>query len=160
MATDMAPSTVSHDQTPLLLDPKLVNDQLTKPLSETTSTTIKALAVLRIGLGAACLFAPRWTFALFQFPIPQASGTVVRLFGVRDAILGELLYTAEDRNVPDKGRREMRRALWSNVAADAVDICCVGFAVSTGNMRMLPAALLIGGAAMGVGMGTIGLRGL
>jgi hypothetical protein len=157
---NMAPPTVPQDQTSALLPPKDVKDKPILPLSQATATNIKALAVLRIGLGAMCLAVPSLTLALFQFPLPQASNTIVRLWGIRDAILGELLYTAENRNVADGGRRELRRALWSNVAADAVDMCSAAFAVATGNMAMLPAAVLGGGAAMGVAMGAFGLRGL
>jgi hypothetical protein len=156
----MAPSSITQDQTSPLLAPKLVNTQPISPLSKSTSTAIHTLAILRIGIGAASLIAPRWTFGLFQVAVPQASSTIVRLYGVRDVILGELLYTAEDKRAPDGGRREIKRALWSNIAADAVDICSVGFAVATGSMGRLPGALVVGGAALGVGLGALGLRGL
>lgn len=156
----MAPPSPTHDQTSPLLHPKLINNEPTLPLSQTTKTAINTLAILRIGVGAASLFAPRWTFGLFQYAVPQTSSSIVRLYGVRDAILGDLLYTAEDKSVPDGGRREMRRALWGNIAADAVDICSIGFAVATGSLGRLPGVLIAGGAAVGVGLGALGLRGL
>ncbi|KAF2689992.1 hypothetical protein K458DRAFT_483510 [Lentithecium fluviatile CBS 122367] len=156
----MAPSTVPHEQTSPLLLPKPANDQptTTTQLSHPTTTAIKTLAILRLGIGAASLITPRWACALFQYSLPQGSSIIGRLFGIREVILGELLYTSEDKNAIDGGRREVRRALWCNIAADTVDICSVGFAVATGGMGRVPGALFAGGAVVGVGLGALCLK--
>jgi hypothetical protein len=85
---------------------------------------------------------------------------IVRLFAIRDFMLGELLVTAEDRNSPTGGRREIRRALLANIGSDAVDICSIGFALATGTMGRVPGALFGGGAALFLGLGVLGLKGL
>lgn len=76
---------------------KLNSDLPLQDLSSTTCTTIKAVSVIRIAIGAACLIAPRFTCAIFKYNIPAEHTLLVRMFGVRDAVLGELLVTAEDR---------------------------------------------------------------
>lgn len=85
---------------------------------------------------------------------------LARLFGIRDLILGELLLTAEDKKLPDGGKREIKRALWANLAADAVDMCNIGFAVATGTIEGLPAAIFGGGAALLVALEAGVMRGL
>ena len=156
----MAPSPTTKDQTSPLLAPKLANNQPITPLSQTTKTSLNTLAILRMILGASTLIAPRWTMSLFLLSSPQSASAIARLFAIRDFVLGELLYTAENKHAADGGRREMKRALWRNIVSDATDICSIGFAVATGSMERLPAALLSSGAATGVVLGTLALRGM
>jgi hypothetical protein len=81
-------------------DPLLAKLNSGLPLQDlpfTTHTAIKAVSVIRIAIGAACLIAPRFTCAIFQYNVPAEHTLLVRMFGVRDAVLGELLITAEDR---------------------------------------------------------------
>jgi hypothetical protein len=85
---------------------------------------------------------------------------IVRLFGVREFMLGELLMTAEDKNSSTRGRREIRRALLANMGTDAVDVCSVVFAVATGAMGRVPGALFGGAGAVALGLGVLGLKGL
>ncbi|CAO2655765.1 Nn.00g045680.m01.CDS01 [Neocucurbitaria sp. VM-36] len=102
----MAPSSLHGPNDPLLgAQSKLMNnDPNSPPLSSTTLTAIKALSLIRIATGAACLVAPRFTCALFKYPVPAEQALLVRMFGVRDAVFGELLITAEDKTAPDGGR--------------------------------------------------------
>ncbi|KAJ4361464.1 hypothetical protein N0V95_001881 [Ascochyta clinopodiicola] len=88
------------------------------PISASTLYAVKTLSWIRIATGAACLAAPQFTCALFKLRIPAESSLLVRMIGARDAALGELLLTAEDEHAPDGGRREMRRAIWTGMAAD------------------------------------------
>ena len=83
-----------------------------------------------------------------------------RLYAIRELALGELLLTAEDKTSPTGGRREIKRALWANIGCDAVDICSVAFGLASGTIGRLPAALLGGPAAVAIGLGTLGLKGL
>ena len=155
----MPPSSTTHSQSEPLIPSKLSAEHA-EPLSYTTSTAIKVLSLVRIALGAATFIAPKWTCALFQFPIPVSASVLARLFGVREIILGELLITAEDKGSPAGGRRELRRTLLANLGADTVDICSVGFAVATGAMSRVAGALFVGAALGLVGLELIGLRGL
>ncbi|KAF2243735.1 hypothetical protein BU26DRAFT_523327 [Trematosphaeria pertusa] len=153
----MAPSSISSiNQSEPLLPPKPSNGQNGQPISKTSSSAVEALHLIRIGLGLACIVAPRWTCAVFQFSIPEGSAILVRLFGVRDLILGALLTTNEDK----VSRREMKRVVWANIGADAVDMCSIAFALATGTLGKLPAGLFAGGAAVGLGLEALGLRGL
>jgi len=91
---------------PLLGDsPKLMSDAPPQALSPTTQAAIKALSIVRIVTGAASLIAPRFTCALFKYNVPAEQTLLVRMFGVRDAVFGELLITAENDERKDSGRR-------------------------------------------------------
>ncbi|KAF2116167.1 hypothetical protein BDV96DRAFT_44569 [Lophiotrema nucula] len=96
-----------HSQTDPLIPNKLSNERTADPLPKTNATAIKALGALRIALGVACLVAPRWSCALFQFPVPAAYSVMPRLIGVRDLVIGELLITAENKESHDGGKREV-----------------------------------------------------
>src|ERR1700761_6000400 len=66
-----------------------------KPLSSFITTEITALGLLRIVAGGACLLAPTLTGRIFHIPIGPQSIILVRMFGIRDVVLGELLLTAD-----------------------------------------------------------------
>lgn len=102
----MAPLSL-HSSTDALLgdSPKQVNKSPLLPLSSTTQAIIKTLSVVRIATGAACLVAPRFTCALFRHNVPAEQALLVRMIGARDALFGELLITAEDKESGDGGRR-------------------------------------------------------
>ncbi|KAF2706425.1 hypothetical protein K504DRAFT_459731 [Pleomassaria siparia CBS 279.74] len=156
----MAPSSIkSNNQTEPLLSPNPSSSQV-EPLTSTTSSAIKALSILRIITGASVLIAPIWTCGIFRLPIPASAGVVVRLVGARDIALGELLLTAEDKSSWTGGRREIKRALWTGIGTDAVDVCSLLVGVATGTLGRVPAALFGGGAALFLGLGAVGLRGL
>ena len=151
----------SQKSTDALLNPS-VNPKsgADKPLSASTQYAIKALSYMRIATGAACLIAPQFTCALFRYNIPAGSALLVRMVGARDGVLGELLLTAEDKNAPDEGRREMSRAIWTGIAADAIDIGSLAYAVAKGHAAKSTGALFGAGAVVFIGLGAMGLRGL
>lgn len=102
----MASGNVHGANDPLLGKPgKAQSDGPLQPVSTNAHTALKALAIIRIATGAACLAAPRFTCALFKYNVPVEQTLLVRMFGVRDAVLGELLITAENKNASDGGRR-------------------------------------------------------
>jgi hypothetical protein len=137
-----------------------MNEQHAAPLSSTTTTSIKALSFLRLAVGAACTIAPRFACGLFYFPIPAAYAVMPRLFGVRDIALAELLYTAEDKNSSNGGRREIIRSLWAGIGCDAVDIASLAFGVATGTVGKAPAVIIGGGAVAFIGLAAVSLRGI
>jgi hypothetical protein len=100
-------STSLHSSTDPLLGSTLKSksDSSTKQLSSTTQTVIKTMSVIRIATGVACLLAPRFTCALFKYHVPVEQSLIVRMVGGRDAMLGAILITAEDKNQADGGRR-------------------------------------------------------
>ncbi|KAF1845272.1 uncharacterized protein K460DRAFT_416553 [Cucurbitaria berberidis CBS 394.84] len=157
----MAPSSPHKPSDPLLGgQPKLNNEPSSPPLSPATQTAIKALTLIRIVTGAACLVAPRFTCALFKYPVPAEQALLVRMFGVRDAMFGALLITAEDKAAQDGGKREMRRAIWAGIATDVVDMGSLALGVAMGQVGKTAAGLLGAGAVGAVGLGAIALRGL
>lgn len=85
--------------------PKLSNDEIPQPLSSITQSVIKALSIVRLATGAACLVAPRFTCGIFRYQVPAEQHVLVRMFGIRDAVFGELLWTAEDKERADGGRQ-------------------------------------------------------
>ena len=68
--------------------------------------------------------------------------------------------TAEDKNSPDRGRREIKRALWANIGADAIDIGSIASGVAMGTFGRLPGVLLVGSALGAIGFGALGMKGL
>ncbi|KAH7135136.1 hypothetical protein B0J11DRAFT_517706 [Dendryphion nanum] len=147
------PNLAPSDQTEPLLPPKLVNNYKEEPLSPLTSGLIKSLSLLRAVLGAATVIAPQWICKLFLIPVPATLTILPRLFGIREVIIAELLISAEDKENPNRGRREIKRALWANIAADSLDICSVLFGLATGTFGPAPAAMLGCGAATAVALG-------
>lgn len=135
-------------------------DASDKAISASTSYAIKALAYMRIATGAASLIAPQFTCALFKYNVPIGSALLVRMVGAREGVLGELLLTAQDKDAPDGGRREMRRAIWTGLAVDAIDIGSLVYAVVKGHALKSTGGLFGAGAVVFMGLGAWGLRGL
>lgn len=152
---------IQHDSDPLLgPSPKDSTGPSEKPISTSTQYAIKTLSILRIATGAACLAAPRFTCALFSYNIPVGSSLLVRMVGGREAVLGDLLLTGEDKHAHDGGRREMRRAIWSGMAVDVVDVGSLVYAVAKGHVGKATGGLFGAGALFFIGLGAWGLRGL
>lgn len=84
---------------------KTIKKAPSTPLSSTTLTAIKVLSVIRIVIGTACLIAPRFTCALHSYNVPVEQALLVRMMGVREGVVGGLLFTAEDKEMGDGGRR-------------------------------------------------------
>lgn len=57
---------------------------------------IKITAALRVISGTACLLAPKLIGEVSRLSIAPQDLILARLFGVRDTILGVLLWTAKD----------------------------------------------------------------
>ncbi|PVI05067.1 hypothetical protein DM02DRAFT_650992 [Periconia macrospinosa] len=130
-------------------------------LSKMEYYNIKALAIMRLCIGASCIFIPGPVFALCGYPLRTIElSTFARMIGARDLILGDLLYTAEDKTAADGGKREMRRALWGGMAADLFDAGVVVAAVSGGYLRKGPGSFFIGGVMVAVGQAVWGLKAL
>jgi hypothetical protein len=75
------------------------------PLSPTLLTSTKILAIIRIGVGAASFFAPQLTCASHGYHVSAPYALLVRMMGHREAINGGLLWTAEDSEAKDGGRK-------------------------------------------------------
>lgn len=153
--------TADNAVTPLLNTPlKAKTEHSNEPVSASSLWAIRALSYARIATGAACLVAPQLTCALFKYNVPVGSALLVRMVGARDGVLGELLLTAEDKDAPDGGRREMKRAIWAGIAADAIDMGSLAYAVAKGHVGKPVGGLFGAGAVVFVGLGAWGLRGL
>lgn len=110
------------------------------------STT--AFALLRIGVGAISLFAPPLSARLFGIEMNYHSRILSRLFGVRELVLGVLLWRAHSRVSAAYGgasggkeevrmewcRSDLRRVLLVGVVIDAVDAISSGVSVWEGSM--------------------------
>jgi hypothetical protein len=155
-----SPSTQSSNQTEPLLSVKATDITVPKQLSPVTSIVIKTISFLRIILGAACVIAPQLSCEIFFFPVPTAFSILPRLFGIRDLVLGALLVTAEDKKIPSGGRRELRRTLWANIAADSTDVISIFLSIVQGNLGSLPAVALGGGAGIFLIMEGMAMWGL
>lgn len=153
---------MSHTEASALLEksPRPSSEPSDKPISTSTTYVIEALSYMRIAVGAASLLAPQFTCALFKLNVPAGSALLVRMVGARDLAMGELLLTARDKNAPNGGRREMRRALWTGLAADAIDVGSLAYAVTKGHALKSTGGLFGAGAVVFLGLGAWGLRGL
>src|ERR1700733_1937134 len=69
--------------------------------------TITLLGGLRAVAGAAIVLAPVTMCKLFAIPLAGSAIPVARLVGIRDLVLGELLFTADGGG---DSRREVKRA--------------------------------------------------
>jgi hypothetical protein len=88
---------------------------------------------------------------------------MLRLFGGRDIVFGELTWFVRPRSgiaMTVEERRETRRLMWANVATDAMDIAVLAFCVSKGAIGKTGAALVGGGAVAFLGMGLMVAREL
>lgn len=83
----------------------------------TQKTALMALRAVRFGLGALGWFAPKKTTGLMLLPVTgEASDSyLMRLFAVRDALMGIDITFAEDE-------RSLRRNLALGIAVDLVDV--------------------------------------
>jgi hypothetical protein len=157
------------------------NKDTTSPTSPTSTLTpvptpftiglITTLSSLRAVAGFSCILAPTFTGTLFRLPIPANStnALLLRLFGVRDAVIGELLWTVRPGTVGEPTRtaatvlaerKELKRILWANVATDGLDLVCVAVALGRGALGRPAAACVGGGAATFLVLGLMALRGL
>lgn len=142
------------------------------PPSKFAIGTVHALAWLRVAAGGLALVAPSFTAKAFLLPgvTPGSLASYqLRLFGIRDFVIGELLWTVRPEfsstRSPGSGieadrvrdRQELRRILWANVATDTLDVVVTGAAVATRAIPKTAGLAVGGGAAAFLAMGLVGL---
>lgn len=113
-----------------------------KPLSRPLPITI--LGIGRLGVGVSSWIFPRQIWKAFALmTLPPSSTIIMRLFGVRDAVLAVLLLTANNDS-------EQQRMLAAGAISDIFDIlaCAVGFI--SGEVDQSSALMLAGGASVPV----------
>ncbi|KAJ1323571.1 DUF4267 domain-containing protein [Microdochium nivale] len=131
-----------------------------QPLSPFLFAAVKGMAIVRIGIGAASFFAPQTTCASHGYHVPPAFSLLVRMMGHREAINGELLFTALGSDSADGGRRAIRRALVVGLLADALDICSVLYGFPHGEVDNLTAGVLCTAASATITLAAIAIRSL
>ena len=57
--------------------------------------SVLALSTLRMGVGASLLMMPQFSATVFMVPYASAAALPCRLAGIRDFVLGLLLYTSQ-----------------------------------------------------------------
>ena len=112
---------------------------------------ITVLSSLRMGFGGFSLLAPSTTLSLFQMPVHPSAAVATRLFGVRDLVLGGLLWTADSPAA-------VRRALIAGAMVDGIDALGAVYGLWQGDLDMLATDLVGGGAIVFFAMGLYGLR--
>jgi hypothetical protein len=119
--------------------------------------TITLLGGLRAIAGAAIVLAPVTMCKIFAIPLSGSAIPIARLVGIRDLVLGELLFTADNGG---DSRREVKRAFIAGAASDAVDIGITVSALAMGQFSRMGAGLFGGGAAAFLVMGLYGLKNM
>jgi hypothetical protein len=119
--------------------------------------TITLLGGLRIVAGAAIVLAPVTMCKLFAIPIAGSAIPIARFVGIRDLVLGELLFTADGGG---DSRREVKRAFIAGAASDAVDVGIAATALAMGQFSRMGAGLFGGGAATFLILGLYGLKNM
>ncbi|KAH7110780.1 hypothetical protein B0J13DRAFT_577417 [Dactylonectria estremocensis] len=150
----------THKMAPSAQSPRRTNQTSSAPPSSTILTATKVLSIIRIATGAVCLIAPRLTCSLHGYSIPAESALLVRMMGAREAINGGLLLTVEDKESQDGGKRNIKRALWVGIVADAIDICSVTYGFAMGEVGRTTGGILGTAAAGAITLATLILRGL
>jgi hypothetical protein len=88
------------------------------------------LGFSRAAFGAAAFIAPIFTAKLFQIPATPDVAILVRFFGIRDLIIGELLLTTDYTGGTEP--KETRRAILAGLASDFGDIIAASLALASG----------------------------
>ncbi|KAH8704106.1 hypothetical protein BGW36DRAFT_423632 [Talaromyces proteolyticus] len=160
-------------KTPLIPSTSRSDNTTSRQPSNFAIGTVQALAWLRVVAGGAALVAPSFTAKLFFLPgvTPGSLASYqLRLFGIRDAVIGELLYTvrpkfpsaaspaSQTESDWERDRKELRRMLWANVATDALDVVVTGTALAAGIIPRSAAVAVGGGATVFLLMGLVGLK--
>ncbi|KAJ5812288.1 hypothetical protein N7474_008589 [Penicillium riverlandense] len=126
------------------------------------------MAALRTGVGLSAVLAPTLLSRVSGLPTPldTASTLVMRLFGIRDALLAAALWVtmrdeSKSLSVSALGetRRSVRRVLSGGVVVDLVDAVSV-FATVAGHGMLTSQAVGVfgGGAVLYMGLGAAGLN--
>jgi len=135
-----------------------------KPTPRATATAVHTLAWARALAGGLAFLSPALTAKLFLIPGVTAASMgayQLRLFGVRDFVIGELLWTErpplDSAPMDARDRRALRKMLVANVVTDGLDVLATAGAFYVGAIPR-PAALMVGGgAAAFLSLGLLGL---
>ena len=126
------------------------------------STTL--LAALRMTVGGATLLFPMQCSALFGVPMAPENKIMARLFGVRDLVLGVLLWTARNHSSTSSitsanGAEDgfLRRTLWAGLTVDVIDVCSCAWGELDGTVSNRAVLGVGAGAASFAGLGLLGL---
>jgi hypothetical protein len=97
----------------------------------TKKAPLVALRVVRFGLGAISWFAPSTTAKLMLLDAPNGTSEryLMRLFGVRDALMGVYLLAEDDDR--------LRRNLAIGVAVDLIDVTAAVISAKDSNAPAL-----------------------
>ncbi|SPO03033.1 uncharacterized protein DNG_05714 [Cephalotrichum gorgonifer] len=115
------------------------NPSTTPAPPSTYRALARAVGAARLLFGASCLLAPAFTMSLLRIPLAGTATTFVRVFGVRDLVLGDLLLLATSSSGDPDGRArraEVMRLLWAGVAVDLLDVCVAQVALGAGDLGM------------------------
>lgn len=108
------------------------------------------LAASRLFLGSAFFLAPEFSSNLISFPFDPNAAHSLRLFGIRDAVIGGLLWSAHSPELK-------RQALIAGLVVDVSDLISTGVGLFEGTLDVTRAAWT-GGAAIFVAFAIWGLR--
>ena len=164
----MSPTTKMDTQP--LLKPEYDAKTSEPMISSFGHNTVAALGALRAAAGLAAMVSPVLVGKLFFIPMahPQ-SAWILRLFGVRDLVAGELTFFTGRSSKPDELRpiaqveaekRHLRNVLVANVAIDSLDLVCTSAALFQGTVTRAGFAGVGGGAAAFLLMGLLGLKAI
>ncbi|KAF2494541.1 hypothetical protein BU16DRAFT_527613 [Lophium mytilinum] len=151
----MAPSPKSETSP---LHPQISEGPSSNTPNRLTQGAINVLSISRLVAGTASIVAPGLMVSLFRITVSGPGALILpRMFGVRDGVLAELLWTADGTQ---NDKRELKRALWAGLATDTLDLASCVFGLATGTLSKPAFGLLGGGAMVFMALGTIGLRGV
>lgn len=112
----------------------------------------KSIGALRFLTGALFLFAPDLGSRLFLIPFTPEASLSCRLFGVREVVLGSLLWRAKDSE-------EGRKLYVQTVAVDSIDLIATAITHIEGQLALIPAVTTVGGGIMVfLALGLVGLK--
>jgi len=113
----------------------------------TREQSLLGLMAVRFGLGATAWFAPRFTgrVMLLDVDANPALPYLMRLFGVRDVLMGVVLVTGRGR--------ERDRQLWYGVAIDLIDVSAAAIGGFRQQLSRRGAVLCFGAGLVGASLG-------
>ncbi|GAM89847.1 hypothetical protein ANO11243_078860 [Dothideomycetidae sp. 11243] len=128
------------------------------------SSLIGVFGLARVAVGLSCLIAPRFASSLYGIDAIPASNIVFRLFGVRDAVLGALLWQVQ-RNAAKVGAdahcaQRVKNLLYIGVFIDVVDVISSAVCLAEGNLSDRTTWMIGAGAVSFASLGGLGLMSL
>ncbi|KAF1812900.1 hypothetical protein P152DRAFT_473433 [Eremomyces bilateralis CBS 781.70] len=118
---------------------------------------IKTISIARAIFGGACIFTPHLITQMFQLPLPRGTELFPRLFGVRDLVVGELLWLTLRGERTEEQLKQIRRVVWANIAIDSIDVVSTIWEFAMGRIAGEAALVTGGGAAVFAAVGAAGL---